>query len=139
MIKFVFIIYVPPTIAVMVRPLSLPPVEEVLAVETEGDDVGITWSEESVVPVTTTHKHTINQFYMYYIASVLDILVGDIGVTATLVRVYFLLWGDGIMPLGGELLQVGLTNTSCSPLTVPFTITIDPDTVDEIHLGDIAI
>ena len=105
----------------------------------EGDGIGVSGPEKSVAPVTTTHKQSINQFYICQIASVLDLLVGDIGVTATLVRMYVLLWGDGIMPLGGELLQVGLTNTSCSPLIVPFTITIDPDSVDGIHLGDIAI
>ena len=123
----------------MGRPLSLPPDEDVLAVEREGDGADISWSEEAVGFVITTHKHIINQVYIYHIASVLDILVANIGVTATLVRIYIFLWGDGNMPLGGELLQVGLTNTSCSPLTVPFTITIDPDTVDEIHLGDNSI
>ena len=136
--------YVPP-IAVVGKSLLplLPFVEEDFVVVSEGDSIGESGSEEAVGSVITAHKtqhkHTINLFYICQIVNALDILVVEIDVTATLIRVYVSLWGDSSMPLGGELVQVGLTNTSCSPLTVPLTVTINPDSVDEIHLGDNSI
>ena len=127
--EIIYVIYVPPTIASVGRPvLLLPPFcEEELAAVPEGDGIGVSGPEEPVWSVITTHKHTINQFSIYQIVSALDILVDETEVTATLVRVYVSLWADSSVPLGGKLLQVGLTNTSCSPLTVPLTVTIDPD------------
>ena len=86
-----------------------------------------------------SHEYTINLFYICQIVNALDILVVEIDVTATFIRVYVILWGDSNMPMVGEAIQVGLTNTSCSPLTVPFTVNIDPDAADEIHLGNKSI
>ena len=136
--------YVPP-IAVVGKPLLplLSFVEEEFVVVSEGDGVGVSGLEESVGSVITTHKtqhkHTINLFHICQIVNALNILVVEKDVTATFIRVYVSLWGDSSMPLGGELVQVGLTNISCSPLIVPLTVTIDPDSVDEIHLGDHSI
>ena len=59
MIDFISIIYVPPTIAAVgkpVLPLLPRPGEEVLVVVPEGDGVGVSGSEESVGSVITTHK-----------------------------------------------------------------------------------
>jgi len=41
---------------------------------------------------------------------------------------------DSRIPIGSGLIHMGFVNTKWSPLTAPFIVSIDPDSIDEIHL-----